>query len=309
MAKNVEQTWREVNANCPLAPPLLCRSWVQNAYSRICDRLNGWSFQRAEGEFAVAASRSGTVNVTKGSATVTGVGLIFAATDDERQFRIGSGVPYTISSVDVALNTAVLDRVYLGETAAAATGVILDAYITTPEDFGSFIVVFDVARSWKLRLNITEAELNQMDPNRWSSGQSYALVSRAPAASGRIQYELWPYASNVARYPYYYYRRPEELTDAQYFGGPFRHRTDILVAAALVEAASWPGTSDQRNPYFNLQLAQRKSQELERMLQDIEQKDQDIYLTWLQTVGINQIGFAPMDSAFMQSHDFSYLSY
>lgn len=311
MADSFELVRRRVMAQCPLAPALLAEMWVQDGYNLIADQ-RPWSWLRGENNFTINVSKSGTVNVTKGSSTVTGVGLTFAATDADRQFRVGgTGVPYSISTVNVGLNTAVLDQSYAGETAAATTASIFDGYVTCPEDFGRFIAVLDLTNAYNLHLWVTESELNLWDPNRVNSGTPFSLVSRrlasTSALNGRIQYELWPYALTTRTYKYFYVKRPASLVDADTFLGPLRHRTDILLKAALVAASEWPGTLKDKNPYFNLGLAQYHRDQLMKELDLLAARDEEVYMTWMDTVGINR-NFAPIDSKYMQNHDMGFVN-
>lgn len=310
MAETFENVYRQVLLHAPQASPFLARNWVQNVYNRICD-IDNWSWLRKESELILNAQKSGTVSLTRSDATVTGVTAgLFASTDVGRQFRV-SGPPYTILSVDAGANTCELDRIYGGTTDTAATGYILDAYITMPEDFGRFIVVLDPANSWKLRLDVTEAELNLWDPARQSTGTPYAVASRRlstlTSTLDRVQYELWPYVTSAKRYPYYYNARPETLTDTDYFAGPLRQRTDIILLGALAEAAEWPGpSSDKKNPYFNLNLADRKRAQFMKEIDGLSKADQEIYMTWWETVSDNYRD-VPYDSKYFQNHDYPML--
>jgi len=285
-----EPICRLVQLRVPLAPALLVQDFVQEGYNRICDRRR-WSWLRGEGQILLSAARSGTVSVTNGNATITGVGLTFVAGDLDRQLRV-TGSPYTITSVNVGANTAVIDNVFGGATSAAVSATVLDAYATMPTDFGSFWAVLDPDRDSVLTWWMTEDELNRADPNRSESGEPRALVSRrfgsTAANLGRVQYEAWPYWTSTdteRRFSYYYSKRPALLGDDELLQGPLAHRHDILVLAALEEAAEWPGPDkDKPNPYFSLKLSERKSERLEEQLENLERVDEEIYMTWLETV-------------------------
>ena len=184
---------------------------------------------------------------------------------------------------------------------------ILDAYVSMPENFGAFIVVLDPQQQWNLAIWATDEELNRVDPARQATDAPQALVPRrlgsTTATSGRVQYELWPYAQSAYRYPYYYSRRPEDLADGDYFAGTLRHRTDIILDRALAEAAEWPGLEDRRNPYFNLGLADRKRKQAAEELAKLETRDEEIYLTWLNTLPLYaQSRLGPVDSNWIRSH-------
>lgn len=310
MTDTVEAIWRRVLLHCPLATPFLAKNWVQTTYNRLCDR-KPWSFLRAEGQILVNDSKSGTVTTTYLSSVVQGVGLTFASTDVGRQFRVSYGPPYNILSVNVGLNQATLELPW-GSTSLTTptTGVVLDAYVTMPQDFGTFICVLDPQNQWQLHTWISQDELNLWDPGRSATGTPWALVSRRestiPATLGQAQYELWPYSRVQKRYPYYYYKRMAELADTDYFQGPLRERTDIILTGALREAAMWPGPStEKRNPYFNPQVAQMLAAQLEEQSNALETRDEEVYITWLETVNFNRVPFAPIDANFLRSHDVS----
>jgi hypothetical protein len=309
MADTVEQIWRRVLLHCPQATAFLAKNWVQTTYNRLCGR-KPWSFLRAESQFLINASRSGTVDVVYTNATVTGGTLVFASTDIGRQFRVSFGPPYTIIAVNTVLNTATLDEPWGNVTATATTGKIFDAYVTLPYDFGAFIAVLDTQNAWQLHIDRTQDELNFWDTQRSATGTPWALVSRRlstgiAAQLGRVQYELWPYCMSQKRLPYFYYKAPQTLLDTDYLQGSFRDRTDLILTGALIEAAKWPGPSaEKKNPYFNLQTAQMLAADFEQQANALETRDEEIYITWLETVNFARLPFAPVDSNFMRNHDY-----
>ena len=304
MADTFGKVWRQVRQHLPEAPPLLVRSWVEEAYRELSDQA-AWGFLRAESEIIIDAQRSGTVDVTRKSATVTGVGLTFVSGDVGRQFRAGTNQPlYTISSVDTGANTCELNRIYGGATESATSATILDAYVAMPADFQRPIAILDTDNGWQLHLWISEDELNAWDAQRSSTGTSWALVSRRFNSSDRAEFELWPYQTSDKNYPLYYIKRPADLTDATAFLQPLASRGDILKTGALWKASEWPGTSDFRNPYFNTVLAEMKKKQFMADIDRLMVLDQELYPTWLETVSwINRMPFAPIDAKFMQSHD------
>lgn len=328
MSQTFGAVWRAVKGHCPLAPPLLVQHWVHTAYQDVCNR-RPWSFLRAESEFIVNASHSGLVNVTRGSATVTTAGIASGAmvisdgtggspTDQDRQFRVGVNQPiYTVIAVNAATQQLTLDRPYGGTSSSAGVGLqatVLDAYLTCPPDFGRFLAVLDPANNWQLHLWVTDEELNTWDAQRSSVGTPWAVATRRYATqgtyTGRAQYELWPFANTNKNYPYYYVRRPEDQNDDSIILEPLGS-TDILMDMALESAAMWPGPDEtRRNPYFNLALANMHSQKAEKALNRLEVEDEEIYMTWLETVSwINRMQFAPIDSRYMQTHDQHYTGF
>lgn len=304
MADTFGQVHRIVRLHCPLAPTMLTRYWVQKAYQDLCNE-RGWSWLRAESEFLLNDQKTGTVNVTRNSATVSGGTMAYATTDADRQFRVAPGPVYTIITATGSAYT--LDRPYGGTTATATSASVLDAYLTVPSDFQRFIAVLDISNNWKLHLWITEEELNSWDAQRSSTGTAWAVVARRLATAGtyvgRIQYELWPYVTSQKNYPYFYYRRPEVLADDTALLGPLAQSGDILVTKALAECSRWPGVEGKRNPYFNPGLAKQFDDETRRLADRLQVLDEEVYMTWLETVSNVNAPFAPLDSRFLQNHD------
>lgn len=296
-----------------MVPAQLAQAFVSETYRALCN-LRPWSWLRAESEFLISPSKTGTCNVTRNSATVSGGTLAYATTDVDRQFRAGiSNSIYTIIAATATSYT--LDRVYGGDTAALTSATVLDAYVTVPLDFSRFLAVLDMQNNWQLHLWITEDELNGWDAQRSSTGTPWALVSRrlvtqgSTALIGRAQFELWPYATAQKNYPYYYIRQPETLVDTSNFLGPLQSRGDLIVTGALAMAAEWPGLEDRKNPYFNLALARMKREQFKEECDRLQVADEEVYMTWLATTNFGLWGFGPRDNRFLQSHDASADSY
>ncbi len=315
MARSFGEIVREVRLTVPLAPALLAESWVRNAYKRFCDSRN-WSFLRREDEFVVGPRRAGTCTLTTGSATVAGGTLVFAATDVGRQFRaLTPGPPITIIAVSTAgATSATLERAWQDPVVTGVvTAGVSDIYTLCPADFGHFLAVIDPRNQRLVRIYMTDQELNSADPGRYNTGEPWALASYRPstvtATLGRPRYEWWPYWEGTAalRFPYYYIRRPAELADDDYFEGPARDREDVILEGALAKAATWPGTAQQRNPYFNLSLAKDHRGTFDFETGILETKDEELYLTWLLdqqwSVYYTKGGHRPVDAAYMQSHE------
>lgn len=304
-ADTIGDVIRAVRLHSPLAPYFLVSYWVKSAYSKICD-ARGWSFLRAEGEFLLNAQKTGTVNVTRGSATISGGTFAYATSDINRQFRTGTGSPiYTIIDATAGVSFT-LDRVYGSSTATGTLATVMDAYLTVPADFQRFIAVLDVANNWQLHLWVTEDELNSWDTQRSSTGTPWAVVSRKLATSGtlsgRIQYELWPYQTGQYNYPYFYMRRPETLDESTALLGPLAADGNILVTLSLAESSKWPGIEGKKNPYFNLALANQLEKQANDQLDRLQVLDEEVYMTWMLTSRWPR-AFAPIDSKFLQSHD------
>ena len=316
MSDTFRAAWQVAGLHCPLADPVLLRTWAQWAYNRACQRRN-WSHLRTESLINVNDQKTGTVGVTVDSATVAGNGMVFAATDAGRQFRLASALPiYSILTVSLAGATScTIDQVFTGTTDPAASAVILDAYVTMPENFQQFLAVVDPVNKWRLRWGITEDEINRWDPGRQSSISPRCLVSQRynvadtsnVTTAPRARYEMWPYGTTKRSYPLLYKRKPEILDEESIFVGPFARRGfDIFLEGMLCRAALWPGLNgtDKKNPYFNLNLSANHEARFYDMLDELATDDEDLYPTWKVLVDY-PLAQVPWDSNWMQSHDVS----
>ncbi len=310
MSQTFEDVAGEIQLECPLAGPVLVRKWIQRVYNRVCDR-HAWSWLRTEGKILIGDPRTGTAAVTRGGTVVTPGTLVFTAADIGRQLRTASGVgpAYTILDLD-ALNNAIIDPGWGDSTSLAQSLTIFDAYTIMPEDFGRFIVVIDPNNQYLLRTWITEQELSAADPGRTNYGDPWCVASQNLVPSNanasiasRIRYELYPYKMSAAQYHWIGVKRPKQLKESDEFEGALRHRTDIIVAGCLSTYAKWPGPDGKRP--IQLAAAKAYSDEMEAGIAEIESRDEEIYMTWWQTTGINGYRWAPYDTRWAQAHDVS----
>lgn len=279
MAQTFENLWRRARNLFPGVPALVVREWGQDAFVDACGRSR-WGFLRAEAFLTTLAARNVTVTVTQGSATVTSAAG-FVATDQGRQFRIGTYPVYTIRTYTDP-NTIVLDRTYQAADGVSVTAQILNAYALLPADFGSFVIVYNPYEQRVIPFSLNQDQLGVADPARTisDSGPRY-LVAYKPSGEtstlGQVQYEYHPYPTAARQYPYLYLKEGYRLADTDLLPGVFANRTDVLLLGVQVKAAQWPGSKDQPNPYFNLGLADRLEQQWEKQLQGLWLADDDQY--------------------------------
>jgi hypothetical protein len=273
------EVWRTVRLHVPNAPVMLVRNWVQSAYAQLTDS-RPWSWTMQYGQLTWEDSRELDCTVTIGSTAITSAAL-FVAGDAGRQFRVGNYPIYTIASVTDTSN-AVLQDAYHGEDDGAVEGEILDAYATLPADFGAFLALVDPINQRWVPWWVTMDEINILDPTRQAAASTPRLLASLALSEydntlGRAQYEYWPKPDTAGAFQYYYRLRPTALTDSVAFRGVLGDRPDILETGALAQAARWPGTVAQKNPYFNLQLARELNEEFRALSNQLDLRDDDMY--------------------------------
>lgn len=299
--------WRLVALHVPSAPVSLVQSWCQSSYDDLVGRRH-WAWLRKDALISTLASRSLTVTFTQGSTAITSVAL-FVSTDAGRQIRAGANTPvYTIDTVTNA-SAAVLTQLY-GEISGAKTSTIQDIYLAMPADFRSIHTVTDMSIQRPIAWWISKDRLDLFDPARISSDSRFRVLAAASLSTvtsllGRYTYEAWPSPTAAGSYILQYFKRTDQLADDDLFSGALATWTGVLQKGALAEAAKWPGTATQKNPYFNLQLADRLEKEFDAATKALDVMDDDAYLMDLQQTDLSRFGLAALsaDTTLLRSSD------
>lgn len=304
-------------ARCPVADLLLSRQWVSHTFRRIMERRR-WSSLTKYGQFIFPqVYNTGTVTVTQNSTTVTGVGTAFTAAMVGLQFRPTATVPiYTINSVNVGAQTLTLDFPYGAATQTTLGFEIFSAYPIVPTDFHSFITAVDPANNWRLWINmLSQADLDAIDPRRSYAGSYPYLILFHDYASPDLmtalnlsgpplpRMEVWPHVKVNKVVPFMYETRWTDLEDAN-ASLPRYIRGDVLLEGALAQAAAWPGPEGRPNPMFNLNLSIYHKTEFERMVNELERQDDEI---WEQNINYSDwflFPYAPfpLTASYIQTH-------
>lgn len=287
-----QDVWRRVRLHVPGAPVFLVRGWVEDAWRRVTD-YRGWSWSLMEGQLAWADARTIDVSVNQGDDVVTSTGL-FTAADAGRQFTVGTWPKYTIL-LFTDINTIQLDQPFYGVGSGVVSATIEDAYATLPPEFGSFTLVTDQVNQRLVPWWVTQEELNQIDPVRTATGgpprllaarklSPFAGSGAIPSTLGQVQYEYWPTPLTAGSLQYYATSRPAALNDAFIFRGVLGDRPDVLETGALASAAKWPGTTETKNPYFNLALSRQLDAEFQALILQLDLRDDDQYQQAIQNI-------------------------
>ena len=297
------QITRSLRLYCPQLPISLAEQLIRDRYRRILERRN-WSATRVESEFQLGNAKiGGTVTWTYQTNVVIGSGTSFSATDVNRQFKAGTGSPiYTIVAVDPVNQILTLDRnIGIATPSTPQTYFVADCYVSPPSNFLQFIVVSDPLQGIRLRHWVTAGEMAGIDPQRTFMGQPYVLADRLYNLQGTPQFECWPYNTTQRTLYYIYIARPPDLiNDNDTPIWPIR--SDVIVSGALADMARWPGTQEQPNPYFTQpNMWGTYDREYEDKMIEIERRDEDVYLTMLQSSEWSNYPLAP-SATYVQSH-------
>lgn len=148
----------------------------------------------------------------------------------------------------------------------------------------------------------------------YNAGDVFVVRCNAQGVHGVPRYELWPRPINAPYvYPFIYNCYVPELTDANPSLPEFiANRGDVLLEMALAAAARFPGqTADnsassfilrKTNQYYDLQLAQIHEGKAEKMINELELKDDDVAI---KNLVYKDIPFYPapwLDGSWLQRH-------
>lgn len=312
MPATLGSVWRKVALQASAVPPMLVRSYVQDAYQAACQGRR-WSFLRRDVQLQTKASRSLTVTASNGSTTLVGT---FVSTDLDRQIRsTNSGKPYTIIALNGPLTQATLDAAFRG-TSGSVDMTILDAFLYMPADFDGVRTLSNLTVQQPMPWWYTSEQLDFWDPNRiWSDSTARIIASKGVWQAGttylgRQVYEWWPYPTALATYQMSYYA-VDAPGDDDLLRGQLAERSHVLEKGALAQCALYPGTQERKNPYFNLQLAERLEAQFQSDLQELSVRDEDtspaeeferVDWRWVQ-------GLVPMDTHLLRSTDATVADY
>lgn len=134
-------------------------------------------------------------------------------------------------------------------------------------------------------------------------GDVFVIRCSADWTSGLPRYEMWPRPISTSYvYPFLYSKKLPDLSDDNPQLPPFiARRGDVLLEMALVNLALWPGTANQPNAYRDPGVSNLHRVNAERMIYELEKKDDEIAIKDLQYSGLPFMG-PWRDGSWLQSH-------
>lgn len=302
MAESFSRMWRELRLYTPDAPPMLCQKLINEAYLKIL-ATRDWSGLRAQSQFIIPDPyTTGTITATLNSTTFSGTGTVWTTAMIGRQLKVNDQSPVlTITAVDAGAQTLTTNLAWGLDTVANSEYTIVQLYVTVPADFGQFIAVTDPLRQWQLWWNMTQQEVNLLDPARTATGDPWVLANLIPDADGVPMYELWPAPSVGRTYPFFYFRKGTAFVNESDLPAHPLTGTEI-VNTALADLCRWPGTVTHPNPLFgNAAIMRGFADDARQQILDLERKDENLYLTWY-SARVGNTPFAPLMDSWTQSH-------
>ncbi len=171
--------WNRLLLRAPAVGPGLAQDLVRDSFQQLAERRT-WSWRRGSSAFFPHIFYdAGTANTVFNSPYITGNGTAWDVSWVGSQFR-GGAIPsafptYTILAV-LSPASILLDKPWAGASTNALQYQIFQCYFPVPSDFQSFESLTNPTNSFQIWTNLTQADLDRMDPQRVTSGVVYAAA-------------------------------------------------------------------------------------------------------------------------------------
>lgn len=206
---------------------------LNNSYQHLLD-LNPWSFIKKEYMLStVAPYTTGTVSITSGTDTVTGVGTVWTADMVGRFFRVFDAFTFhKIASVDVGAQTLTLDQDYGYSDVTTQPYTIFQNLYSYPADCKNLIGIRYDANLCER----TKQWIDTLEPDLNSTGQPDFWYKYDDTTIG-----LWPVPDAVYMLRLYYNRLlPDLAAETDVPEIPER----VILAHAILTAYQQLGTTE-----------------------------------------------------------------
>ena len=171
--------WNRLLLRAPAVGPALSQDYVRDCFQQLAERRT-WSWRRGTSSFYPHIFyNTGTATTTYGSPYITGSGTTWDVSWVGAQFR-GGAIPsafptYTILAV-LSPTSILLDNPWAGASTSDLQYQIFQCYFPVPSDFKSFESLTNPTNSYKIWTQLTQADLDLMDPQRVTSGVVYGAA-------------------------------------------------------------------------------------------------------------------------------------
>ena len=212
--------------------------WINNRYVQLVRRAR-FRHLRQIGELSIPAQQNtGTVSVTRGSTTVTGVGTGWSFLPDTEGWYFRAGTAwYKIDSSGGATDIT-LASAYAEDDVSGGSYALIKRFHPLESDarwIGQF--AHDRLRS-TLDGPIAHAALDVIAPDRNLIASLPEFVAQAGVdSSGYLIVEIYPYCSRSEMIHYEYWSLPEDLGFSSDIPAQVDH--DVLKEGALIDPFRW----------------------------------------------------------------------
>jgi hypothetical protein len=166
------------------------------------------------------------------------------------------------------------------------------------------LVVVDPIQQIKLRIHVSQEEVNQYDPNRTATDSPTQICDLGPNLNGNQLFEIYPPQSTARQLNFLCYQQWRDMRSPGDRPPPFINGA-VLFYGALADALRLkiPRPPDYKDPWYNPEMADVMEARFERGVTDLIQADNSkaqVDLTWDYS---RIMGYGGWGSTYMLSHD------
>lgn len=248
---------------------------INSIVRKIYDRRT-WYGLMVRGQIATTGfTIGGKCQVTLGSPIVQGVGTNWDPSLIGRQFRIGYNTPpYTITAMDAEFQQLTLEMPWASPTLLSAGYLIAQYYYSPGPNIKYIHTARNLIMAWRLRLDLNQQSLDQIDPWRINTFSPWALAQMPPGVNGEYMVELYPVPAIVQALPFVAVVQPPNLVNDS-DSIPAYIRTDIVTKLSIADAKVYRGP--KFNKYYDAAESQRLRGEAETELMYLALNDETLY--------------------------------
>jgi hypothetical protein len=288
---------RLINAFPELSPTRIA-DIINSSYQRLLSRRK-WSFLYDVTNLStIAPYTTGTVDVTQGSATVTGTSTVWTSAMVGRQLRVADDSGFYKIKTVTPPDSITLDTVYAGITKTAqGYSIFQNLYSLSSSCRNLLSIVY--------QMKLIEKDLyfvDRYDPDRLTTGQPEWFIKRGKDSNGYLQIELWPIPDDAYPLRYSYIKSVSDMSKDSDL--PVINST-LLEMEATIECLRWsaliPSAQAPQSVYrqqISEAIAMRNELYLECMRDD-RRNDSEIMNTLDKMFTIEM----PASDSFWAAHD------
>jgi len=208
----VDEIFTTVQEKLPKNTP--ARGVVQ-AINEIVEDIQGegpWTFWQKKADLTLIAEyNTGTVSVTQGGTTVTGVGTTFTSGMAGRKFQSATSEVYTIATFTDTTHVE-LDTAWVSDTISGETFSIYQDTYVLPDDTLRAIAFWDETIQRVVEF-LPPTTIKTLDVLFNTTGLLGKLVGQwGYNSSNKPQVVFFPRPTTAAKIPIYYYKRPTAVS-------------------------------------------------------------------------------------------------
>jgi len=218
------------------------------------------------------------------------------------QLNLGSTVPiYSILAVTSA--TSLTMTTPWGDLTQSGSGYnAILMYTTFASDLKELLTVVDPFQGIPLRLQVSQEELNVIDPNRTATNNPTSIASLGPSPTGTMLFEIYPPQYNAYQLNFLYHKQWPDMRLPGDRPPPFI-TPSVLIYGALSDAyrSPVPIGPKMEDPWMSQQTADFYEKKFESGYNDLINSDNSLYqsaFTW-EFSALYGVG----NASFWQMHD------